>query len=229
VAGLQKSSVQTRPSSHTIGAPGLQSPPPHVSPSVQAFPSLQASVLFVKTQPEAGSQLSSVHTLASSQTVAGPGWQLPAPHVSPDVQAFPSSQLAVLSVWKHPVAGSHWSSVQTLPSLHSTAVVSVKTQPVAGTQVSAVQTLASSQTTAVPGWQLPPPQVSPVVHALASSHGDVLSWWKHPDAGLHRSSVQMLLSLHAAAVVSVKTHPEAGSQVSAVHALPSLHEAELSV
>jgi hypothetical protein len=32
---------------HTTTAPGLQTPPPQVSPDVQAFPSLQELVLFV--------------------------------------------------------------------------------------------------------------------------------------------------------------------------------------
>ena len=119
------------------------------------------------------------------------------------MHAFPSSQDPVLSVWKHPVTALHRSSVHTLPSLHVTAVVSVKTHPEAGAQLSAVQTLSSLQTTAVPGWQLPPPQVSPTVHAFASTQAAVLSVWKHPDTGLHWSSVHTLPSLHVTAVVSV--------------------------
>jgi hypothetical protein len=45
---------------------------------------------------------------------------------------------------------------------------------VAGLQVSVVHELLSLQTTVVPGWQVPPPQVSPVVQALPSSHGLIL-------------------------------------------------------
>jgi hypothetical protein len=40
--------------------------------------------------------------------------------------------------------------------------------------VSVVQTLLSLQTTGVPGLQTPPPQMSPAVQALLSSHAFVL-------------------------------------------------------
>ena len=106
--------------------PPLQTPPAQTSPTVQAFPSSQAKVLFVKTHPVAGMQVSVVHTFPSLQTrVPAPGLQLPPPQVSPVVQAF--------------------------PSLHET-VLFVKTQPVAGTQVSVVHTLLSLQPSVpVPG------------------------------------------------------------------------------
>jgi hypothetical protein len=45
---------------------------------VQALPSLHGAVLFVLTQPLAGSQLSSVQTLASAQSSGGPPVQVPA-------------------------------------------------------------------------------------------------------------------------------------------------------
>jgi hypothetical protein len=41
-------------------------------------------------------------------------------------------------------------------------------------QLSVVHTLLSLHTTGVPGWQVPPPQTSPEVHALPSSHAFVL-------------------------------------------------------
>jgi hypothetical protein len=146
---LQVSVVHTLLSLQTTGVPGLQTPPPQVSPAVQAFPSLQGFVLFVWTQPVDGLQLSSVHGLPSSQlSVPVPGLQTPAPQVSPVVQAFPSSQGFVLFVYTHPVAGL---------------------------QLSVVQTLLSLQTTGAPGWQTPPPQVSPNVHAFPSLQGFVLS------------------------------------------------------
>jgi hypothetical protein len=44
---LQVSSVHGLLSLHTTGVPGLQTPPPHVSPKVQAFPSVHGFVLFV--------------------------------------------------------------------------------------------------------------------------------------------------------------------------------------
>jgi hypothetical protein len=67
-------------------------PPPHTSPVVQAFPSEQASVLFVKAQPVDVLHESVVQTLLSLQTVAEPGWHVPPPHTSPVVQALPSEQ-----------------------------------------------------------------------------------------------------------------------------------------
>jgi hypothetical protein len=53
--------------------PGWQLPPPQVSPVVQAFPSSQGFVLFAKTQPDAGAQVSVVHALLSLHTTAAPG------------------------------------------------------------------------------------------------------------------------------------------------------------
>jgi hypothetical protein len=44
---LQVSVVHTLLSLQTVADPGLQTPPPQVSPVVQAFPSLHEFVLFV--------------------------------------------------------------------------------------------------------------------------------------------------------------------------------------
>jgi hypothetical protein len=44
---LHVSVVQTLLSLQTTGVPGLQTPPPQMSPAVQALPSSQAFVLFV--------------------------------------------------------------------------------------------------------------------------------------------------------------------------------------
>jgi hypothetical protein len=89
VAELHVSVVQTLLSSQTTGRAPAQAPPPHASPVVQAFPSSHAFVLFVKTQPAAGVQVSVVHGLLSSQTMPVPV-QVPPPHTSPVVQTFPS-------------------------------------------------------------------------------------------------------------------------------------------
>jgi hypothetical protein len=97
-AGTQESSVQTFPSSQFGGAPPLQVPPPHVSFVVHAFPSSHGLLLFVCTQPDAGLHESSVQPFPSSQFGALPPWQLPPPHVSFVVQAFPSSHGFVLFV-----------------------------------------------------------------------------------------------------------------------------------
>jgi len=146
-AGLQLSDVHTSLSLQVTAAPPWHVPPPQLSPEVHAFPSSHAAVLLLKTQPETGLQLSDVHTLLSLQVTAAPPWHVPSPQVSPEVQAFPSSQDAVLFV---------------------------KTQPVAGLQLSEVQTLLSLQVTAAPPWHVPPAQTSPAVHAFPSSQAAVL-------------------------------------------------------
>jgi hypothetical protein len=77
----------------------------------------------------------------------------------------------------------------------------VYTQPVAGLHESVVQTLLSLQVTAAPAWHVPPPQLSPIVQALPSSHALVLFVWTHPVVGLQLSSVHGLLSLQFRATV----------------------------
>src|SRR6266852_5356807 len=156
MAGLHESSVQTLPSSQLGAGPPMQVPPLQVSLVVQALPSLQGLVLLVCTQPVAGSQLSSVQTLPSSQLGAGPPTQVPPLHASLVVQAFPSLQGLVLLVC---------------------------TQPVAGLQLSSVQTLPSSQLGAGPPTHAPPAQVSLVVQAFPSLQGLVSLTCVHPLAG----------------------------------------------
>jgi hypothetical protein len=94
-------------------------------------------VLLVKTQPPAGSQLSSVQLFESLQTGGGPPTHALSEHVSPVVHAFPSLHGLVLLACKHPLDGLHESSVQTLPS---------------------------SQFGGAPPMHAPPEQTSPVVH-----------------------------------------------------------------
>jgi hypothetical protein len=122
VAGLQLSFVHGLLSLQFGDEPPLQVPPLHTSMEVHAFPSLHGATLFVCKQPVAGSQLSSVQELPSvqraalsvwTQPVAGlqlssvhrllslhdtafPGLQVPPPHVSPVVQALPSSHALML-------------------------------------------------------------------------------------------------------------------------------------
>jgi hypothetical protein len=199
VAGLQLSSVQALLSLQFGAGPPWQLPAPHVSAVVQALPSSQDAVLSVCTQPPEESQVSSVQGLLSLQSTVRLPAHTPLAHVSFAVQKLPSSHVAVLFVWTQPVAGSQESSVQGLLSLQSVAgppaqaplahvspvvhalpsshvaVLFVLTQPVTGSQLSSVHTLASSQLGAGPPIQAPPPQVSPVVHALASSQGAALS------------------------------------------------------
>jgi len=80
--------------------------------------------------PVAGSQLSSVQGLASSQFLGPPGRHEPAPsHASPRVHALPSLQVIVLGGFKQPVTASQASSVHGLPSAHSITVRSSNWQP----------------------------------------------------------------------------------------------------
>jgi hypothetical protein len=199
VCGSQLSFVQTLLSLQTVGVPGWHEPPPQISPDVHALPSSQAPVLAGKTHPEAGSHVSSVHTLPSPQTSAGPPLHAPPPQVSAVVHALPSSHADVLSTWTQPVAGLQLSSVHTFPSSqfgggpplqvpppqvsavvqaepssHAEALLAKPQAPVCGSQLSSVHTLLSLQTVGVPGWHEPPPQTSPEVHALPSSHAAAL-------------------------------------------------------
>jgi hypothetical protein len=139
-----------------VGPPAWHVPPPQVSPVVQAFPSLHGLVLFVWTQPEDAVQVSVVQTLPSSQFGGTPPLQVPPPHVSFVVHAFPSLHGLVLLVWTQPDDGLHESSVHGLLSL---------------------------QLGAGPPLQVPPPHVSAVVHAFPSLHGAVLLVWTQPEDG----------------------------------------------
>jgi hypothetical protein len=114
VAGLQLSSVHGLLSSQLGAAPPTHAPSEQASPVVQALPSSQAAVLLSCTQPVAGLQLSSVHGLLSSQLGAEPPTQMPPEHASPVVQAFSSSQDAVLFVCTQPVSRLQLSVVQGL-------------------------------------------------------------------------------------------------------------------
>jgi hypothetical protein len=143
---LQVSVVQTLPSSQFGGAPPLQVPPPHVSAVVHAFPSLHGAVLLVFVQPVDGLQESSVHGLLSLQSGAGPPLQVPPPHVSFVVHAFPSSHGLVLFVCTQPEAGVQLSVVQALPSSQA---FGVWTHPSAESQASTVQGSPSSQSAGV--------------------------------------------------------------------------------
>src|SRR6266849_3669131 len=249
--------VQASPSLHGAGLLLLQlaaGPPTHapaaqVSLVVQAFPSLQGPVLLVCTQPVAGTQLSSVQTLPSSQLGAGPPTQVPPLHASLVVQAFPSLHGLVLLVCTQPVSGLQASVVQTLPSSQLGAgpptqvpplqvslvvqafpslqglVLLVCTQPVAGLQLSSVQTLPSSQLGAGPPTHAPPAQVSLVVQAFPSLQGLGLLTCTHPLAGLQLSVVQTFPSSQLGA--GPPTHAPAAQVSLVVQAFPSLQGAVL--
>jgi len=114
--------------------------------------------------------------------------------VSLIVQYNPSSHAAVLLVWPQPVAGLQESSVQASPSLQ----------------------FGGGPPTHVPAWHL-----SPVVHALPSSHATALLVWTQPVGGVQESSVQPLPSLQLGA--GPPTHVPATHLSAVVHAFPSLH------
>lgn len=230
-APVELAKTQPRVASHVSAVHGLlslqvaagppwQAPALQASPWVQALPSLHPIALNAFTQPPALLQESVVQRLPSSQSLLGPGTQLPPVQASPTVHALPSVQATVLLLEVQPLRGSHVSTVQGLPSL---------------------------QVTAVPGWQEPVAHTSPVVHALPSEHASELKPFTQPPAGLQESVVQGLLSSQLMAVpatqvpavqvsplvqtlpseqgaeLEVCKQPVAGSQLSSEHGLPSAH------
>ena len=148
VALSQLSVVQRILSSQMGAGPPTHAPAEQASAVVQALLSVQPSELLTYLQPDAGSQLSVVQTLPSSQFGAAPPTHLPPPHKSLVVQAFPSEQTTVLlATWQDPVAVLQLSSVHGLLSLHVLAA---------------------------PGTHLPTVQTSLSVHALLSEQAAVL-------------------------------------------------------
>ncbi len=215
----QASSLHKFLSSQLIALPGWQAPSWQTSESVHAFLSLQGAVLFAKTHPKTLSQLSSVHKFPSLQVIAEPGTHALFAHVSPLVQASPSSQVSKLARLTQPSLASQESSVHGLASSHAMAlpgrqlpswqtsplvhallsvqgnVLLVKTQPPFWSQLSLVQPLPSSHCRPLPDWHLLLAQMSPEVQALPSSQATLLALWVQPPAaGLHASLVQTSLS-----------------------------------
>src|SRR5262245_7964966 len=153
----------------------------------------------VNTQPTAGSQLSAVQSLLSLQTGGGSPVQVPFWQVSAPLQALPSEHevpFGTAACVQLPVAGSHTSAVQGLPSSqlfpplgwHTPAWqdpvevqapcgvqavpsgTAVNVQPVTGSQLFAVQGLLSSHVSGVPALHTPFLHVSPPLHTLPSEH-----------------------------------------------------------
>ena len=232
--------------------------------SVQPLPSLQSlavlqlppqPILGANTQlPSPGLQLSIVQAWPSSQTLAVPGWQLPAVHLSAWVHLLPSSQGAALGAATHaPLAASQLSWVQTflssqalaapglhtpaehkspwvqsLASLHWAELATLEQTPLSGSQASLVQGLPSSQPLAAPGLQVPPAQTSPLVQALPSVQVAVLELdLQLPLVGSQASSVHGLPSLQSVALPALHAPPPQTSP--AVQALPSSQPATLGV
>ena len=119
VVVLQLSVVQLLPSSQVFTAPGWQAPSEHVSPTVHALPSLQASALLLWVQPLTGSHASAVQGFRSSQLSAAPALQIPPRQASPGVHTLLSALHGLVSardaVTHLPLVGSqavalHWPS-----------------------------------------------------------------------------------------------------------------------
>ncbi len=192
ILASQASLVQALPSSQFGAAPPLHTPPLQTSPTVQALPSSQELVELTCVQPSLLSHVSVVQALPSSQLVAPPDLHTPPLQTSPVVQALASSQARLLAACKQPALTS---------------------------QVSVVQGFVSSQPSATPGLQTPPPQVSPVVHALPSSQADALLVWAQPVLALQESLVHGFESSQFRAPVPAQTLAWQVSPV--VHGLPS--------
>jgi len=227
--GSQLSLVQTLPSSQLSAGPALQVPSAQMSSLLQALPSLQGAVLLACVQPLAGSQLSVVQGLPSSQFTAAPAWHRPEKQVSPLVQALPSLQVPATALCWHPLVPSHESAVHgflssqssgpavvqkppsqtsprvhTSPSLHGAELFTVW-QPLLLSQLSSVQALPSPQSTALPPWHTPPLQASPMLHASPSSQVASSGRCTQPLPASHESPVQGFWSSQSAAVPEVQT------------------------
>ena len=125
--------------------PLTQLPLAHTSPTVHTLPSSQLAVLLVCTQPLAGSQLSVVHGLLSSQVTLTSS--------AVPTHALPLQRSAV---------------VQALLSLHG-SLLAVCTQPLTASHESVVQPLLSLQLTALPTVHTPLTHESPLVHTVPSA------------------------------------------------------------
>ncbi len=239
-----ESVVQISPSSQLFEIPATQLELLQKSLIVHTLLSLQPPALAANTQPLALLQLSSVHTLPSSQPSAEPPKHVPPLQASLVVHALPSLQGAELLATTQPLLTSQLSSVQgfkslqtlglpgthlppeqvssslqTLSSVHGSALLTLM-QPCAASHKSVVHTLPSSQTLGPPEAHLPSLQLSPSVQMLASEHGAVLLTATQPFLVSQLSVVQPLLSSHALGLP--------GSHTPSKHASPSV-QALLSV
>ena len=161
-----------------------------------------------------------MHTSPSSQALAAPGTQALPAHTSPILHTFPSEHTAELLTPVQPIAVSHTSSVQGLPSLQT---ANPPPTQVFSAQVSfCVQAFPSSQGNVLAAcWhKVTPPQVS-VVQAFPSSQLFAEPGMHTPP--LHASFSVQLLPSEQGRVFFTNRHPLAVSQASSVHGLPSAH------
>jgi len=149
----------------------------HALPSLQVLPLAFAGFEHV---PVAGSQVPAVwHWSEAAQATGLLPVQTPLLQVSVCVQALPSSQGAVLSVW---------------------------TQPLVGSQLSSVQTSWSSQSSGVPLTQVwftqvsRPSQMLPLSQSPSLVQQPGMGSFTHPKAGSQKSFVQGAPSLQVSGV-----------------------------
>src|SRR5581483_9489940 len=198
----------------------------HVSPVVQAFPSLQVlPTSAVCWQPTPVTHESLVQGFESSQFVGVPPVQLPLVHFSPVVHgslsehAAPSADGGCVQM-----PSAQTSRVHGSPSSVHVPLRFVKTHPLAGLQVSFVHSLLSLQTRAGPPTQVPEAlHVSLSVQALPSLHAaPTLGRCWQPTPGTHVSVVHGFVSAQFGAVPCWQVPKRHTSDP--LHTLPSSHD-----
>ena len=235
LAGSQLSVVQAFPSSQANAGPPTHAPPLQASLVVQALLSTQTEVLLTYLQPLAGSQLSVVQGLLSSQFGAAPPLHTPPRHASLVVQALLSLQVErLLTLTQLPVPLLQLSPVQPLPSLqdfgwpathlaaehasptvhaspslHAAELLTYAQVPFATLQLSLVQALLSSHGLGDPDLQVPLAQTSAIVHGFVSSQLAVLAGNAHLPLS-HKSLVHALPSLQSAGLAQLPPQPVLG-------------------
>ena len=244
VSVLHESTVQALPSLQTVAGPETHAPPLHLSPLVQALPSLQLLVLAVCVQPVVGLQESLVQALPSSQLMAAPATQFAPVQTSGLVHTLLSAlQICPWLIglyWQPPLFGLHVFCRQMVSADES------QNTTVAGLIAHLYGALDLSQNSVplhlslsfkgaqsasawhaqvlVPDLHTPAAHVSPVVHGLPSSQAVVLLVCTQPVALLQLSVVQTLLSLQNTAGLNALPAQVPAPQTSpVVQALLSLH------
>ena len=142
--------------------------------------------------PSDASQLSSVHSVPSSQSGATPAWHpLPVSQVSNPLQASPSSQTMATCV--HAPLSSQMSSVHALPSSTQASPGSAR-QPCEPSLHRSEQSAAPEHGSPLCRLQELAAQVSEPLQNTPSSQGSELSAFTQPRPASQLSSVQTLPS-----------------------------------
>jgi hypothetical protein len=179
----QLSTVQMLPSSQLGAVPAVQVPFWQAAGAHGSAEHEMPLATLTKEHPVTGSQLSAVHGLWSSQTIA------PIAVHCPLMSHMPMVAQAFCGVHMAPISAACW-------------------QPIVASQLSLVHALLSLQLSGAPGWQMPEPlQVSWPLQTVLSSHEVPATRfvWVHgfvPSgaAALHVSCVHGLASLQLGAM-----------------------------